>query len=303
MEQERALGIKSICESLLRDLEIPFQVLKTNPAFYADCRQAARIRGIPLDGDDTVGPFFDDGCDISALAYAHLSYEKQIYLALFTAIFLATDDVCKNDIHLVKDFSNRFIKGEKQGHPILDAYGLMLRELPNVFKPAIAQAMLQSGLDLFVGLVFEYEVENGPALNTPARDFPKFLRDLTGISRLYAVPIFPDSVSLRSWMEAIPGVICYIQHINDVFSFYKEELVGESYNYISVRAQSCGKSKLEALKSLVDETVQSHKETLTVLAQSPEALEAYKEFCKGYVYFHTSCKRYEVVDMWMANSQ
>lgn len=91
---------------------------------------------------------------------------------------------------------------------------------------------------------------------------------------------------------------------SDIFSFYKEELVQESVNCISNIARCTKRTKLEVLQHLADESVDAHKEVLAVLRDDVDALEAFKAFCRGYAYFHTSSTRYKVSDLWkMAGEQ
>jgi hypothetical protein len=89
---------------------------------------------------------------------------------------------------------------------------------------------------------------------------------------------------------------------SDIFSFYKEELAGETMNFVSVEARSSGQSKLDVLRRLTDEAAELHKEALAILWRCPDALEAYRQFSKGYVYFHTSCRRYKIPELWVKGS-
>ena len=85
---------------------------------------------------------------------------------------------------------------------------------------------------------------------------------------------------------------------SDIFSFYKEELEDESVNCISNIALCNGWTKLQALKNVVDESVKARDEILAILSQDPNALEAYKSFYKGYVYFHIASGRYKIDHLW-----
>jgi len=232
---------------------------------------------------------------MATMAYGHLSYQNQIYLSLFLATFFAVNDECNNDIGLARGFSLRFIKGEKHGHVFLDAYDMILRELPDRFEQLIAEAMVQSALDFFVRVVFEYE---RTTLAAPAKQSLGFLRGLGVISRFYALTIFPEELRLQSWMEAIPASIEYIDGIHTIFSFYKHELDNDVDNYISPDARSRREEKLEALQSVANKTVHAHRNALTVLSHNREAREAFQRFCRGYVFFHLSSKRFKVADLW-----
>jgi len=269
-----------------------------NPTFFEDCCKAASQMGIALDDKKSILPYLGAGSDIAALAYSHLEYNTQVYIALYTAAAIGLEDACSNDLDLLKNFTQRFITGKIHGHSIVDSYDMLVRQLPDRFESFAAEAMLQSALDFCVGLVMEYELLKKPALKRPSTQFPTFLRDLTGISRLYAILIFPDGTPLRSWMESLPSVIDFVGYTNDILSFYKEELVNESNNYISVKAQSEGCMNIEALQMVVDETVKAYEESVAVLEHSPEALEAFRQFTRGYAHYHIACKRYKFAELW-----
>jgi len=131
-----------------------------------------------------------------------------------------------------------------------------------------------------------------------ARGFPVFLRNLAGIPRMYSMLAYPREIPLRSYIEAIPASMTYVNFINDIFSFYKEELDNESVNCVSNIALCNGWTKLQTMKNLADESVEAQNEVLAVLSRDPKALEAHKSFYKGYVYFHTSTPRYKIAHLW-----
>ena len=72
----------------------------------------------------------------------------------------------------------------------------------------------------------------------------------------------------------------------------------ETVNCISNIARCTKRSKLDVLKHLARESVEAHKEVFAVFRDDAEALEAFKAFCRGYVYFHTSSTRYKVPHLW-----
>ncbi|KIL66611.1 hypothetical protein M378DRAFT_370259 [Amanita muscaria Koide BX008] len=315
MENTHAQNIKNVCETLLCRLNIPYQRVETDSAFYADCRAAAVERGIPLNGESSLGRCFHTGVDLAAIVYGHLEYETQVYVALWGATAAACEDTCNNDIELLQNFCHRYVKGIKHGHPMVDAYDSLLRELPKYFEPFAAETLLQSGMEFFVGLVWEYELQKNPVsvdgqfsvsfFLTPAqpeitcaKGFPVFMKNLAGLSRMCAMLIFPRGISLRSYMEAIPDCMTYVNVINDIFSLYKEELANESINFVSTMAKSSGKTKIEVIQQLADETIETCNAVTSVLSESPEALDAFQKFIRGYVYFHIANKRYKIADLW-----
>jgi len=75
-------------------------------------------------------------------------------------------------------------------------------------------------------------------------------------------------------------------------SFYKEELQGEEYNYISLVGKTQGLKKLDSLK-LVTQTTASAHESISSLLKG-EAYACYKAYSQGYIDFHAACRRYKL---------
>jgi hypothetical protein len=87
-------------------------------------------------------------------------------------------------------------------------------------------------------------------------------------------------------------------------SYYKEEIEGDSANYLSLIAASRALTKQVALRELIEKTVQAHHNVLEFLRPRPEAYDAYVAFLDGYVKFHASLKRYkleEVMSKWSSS--
>ncbi|KAF8632727.1 hypothetical protein AX15_001723 [Amanita polypyramis BW_CC] len=290
--------VKEVIVDMLDRLQIPFKTTDYDQDFHAACYKAAKERGIPLEGKCHMGRHTPIGIVMSTTAFAHLpSYETRIWIALYTAAFLAVEDICGHDADLLKGFYRRFSKGVKHGHPILDYYDLILREIPNHFEPFVADIMLQSCMDFIVAVVIECEMEKKP-ISASAKTFPGFLRILSGHAKMYAILVYPSEIPLQSYVEAIPALMNYLDYVNDVLSFYKEETGQESVNLVSNIARCNGQTKLQVLKQLADESAEAHRETLAVLSQHPDALEAYRRFSAGYVHFHIASARYMLADLW-----
>lgn len=80
-------------------------------------------------------------------------------------------------------------------------------------------------------------------------------------------------------------------------SFYKEELVGDEVNQVSLIARCRRIAKSEALRLLEDDVVAAHDNILKILAPHRDALSAFKHFAQGYVAFHAALKRYRLDEL------
>lgn len=115
-----------------------------------------------MDRDANIGPYIPLGVVLAETAYAHLPSDSRIYIALFSAAVAAVEDLCRGEYELLKGFCLRYWRGLKHGHPILDDYDLILRELPQRFEFVVADMMLQSNMDFVTSLVLEYDMQDRP---------------------------------------------------------------------------------------------------------------------------------------------
>ncbi|KAK2462615.1 hypothetical protein APHAL10511_005348 [Amanita phalloides] len=301
VQKSYALQIQHILSTLLDQLQIPYTSPPYDHPLHDACIHGALSRGISLSGPVHIGPYLPVGVSISSNGYSHLpDPNTRVYIALYTAALVAVEDVCGNNIDLLRAFCHQFLTSAPHHHPIMDTYDLLLRELPTHFDPVPADMMLQSNIDFIVANVLEYEMQH--RLVSPcATGFPVFLRNLSGAAKIYSLLAYPRNIPVRSYIQAIPASMTYVNFINDIFSFYKEELAHESVNCISNLARCTHRPKLAVLQHLADQSVHAHHEILAVLGDDPadpRVLTAYLAFCRGYVYFHTSSKRYRVPDLW-----
>jgi hypothetical protein len=82
-------------------------------------------------------------------------------------------------------------------------------------------------------------------------------------------------------------------------SYYKEEIEGDSANYLSLIAASKAFTKQEALCELIEKTVQAYHNVLEFLRPRPEAYNAYVAFFDGYIKFHATLKRYKLEEVML----
>jgi hypothetical protein len=82
-------------------------------------------------------------------------------------------------------------------------------------------------------------------------------------------------------------------------SYYKEEIEGDSANYLSLIAASKAFTKQEALRELIEKTVHAYHNVLEFLRPHPEAYNAYVAFFDGYIKFHATLKRYKLEEVML----
>jgi hypothetical protein len=86
---------------------------------------------------------------------------------------------------------------------------------------------------------------------------------------------------------------------SDILSYYKEEIEGETVNYLSLMAGSCALSKQDALHELIEKTVQARHNALQILRPRTDVYDAFLSFFHGYFGFHAALGRYKLEEIML----
>ncbi|KAF8957808.1 isoprenoid synthase domain-containing protein [Flammula alnicola] len=292
--------IRNIIGDLLIKCQIPYVVTPYDQELHDLCCAVARERGYPMGTDRSVPsllPFIQSGVIIASVAYGHLESEAtRVFISLYTAFLVYVDDAYQRDVQRVSVFNERFVLREPQEDPVLDGLADWLHEIPKHYERVAANIILTATLNLINASLLEFQTK-GMQASIYAKGYPGFTRAMSGASEAYALMIFPPTVPLQSYIQALPELVAYIGYGNDVLSFYKEELAGETVNYISVLARCHGLSKMEAFERLATDVVGAQTQISVILETDKEAFEAWQKFKAGYVGFHTSFDRYLLDDL------
>ncbi|KAL0562702.1 hypothetical protein V5O48_019379 [Marasmius crinis-equi] len=90
----------------------------------------------------------------------------------------------------------------------------------------------------------------------------------------------------------------YINGMNDVLSFYKEELNAEEDNFASMLAKGASITKYDAVQRLANDVADADGRILKAMEEHQAAMDSWKTFRSGYVSFHTSCPRYKLDEVF-----
>ncbi|KIJ11854.1 hypothetical protein PAXINDRAFT_83937, partial [Paxillus involutus ATCC 200175] len=292
----------TICR-LLAGCNVQYKVAPFDHALYQECFDVAVKRGYPMSCSEpfSVLPFLPIGVTYSMTSCAHITpRHNQIWIALCTACLFFVDDVPRRfptELPSLRAFNNRLVRGEKQGNAVLDAVVDLLKETPRVFGGHVpADLLTTSIMDFATTTVMECETTNMHILAS-AKGYPSYQRVMTGIGEAYAVMVFPPDIPYEEYIQAMPELALFICTVNDVLSFYKEELDGESTNHVTTIAARKGISRVEAFEELADTSVELYQRILSILDGLPPAREAFTHFVEGYFAFYFSSKRYRLMEV------
>jgi hypothetical protein len=84
---------------------------------------------------------------------------------------------------------------------------------------------------------------------------------------------------------------------SDVLSFYKEELAGETSNFISLRAKINKTSKLEELKTVVNDCVSAYRQIEQLEHDFPATCGPLAPSWPAYLRSYLSVPRYKLLEL------
>ncbi|CAI0649256.1 unnamed protein product, partial [Colletotrichum noveboracense] len=259
--------------------------------------------GVPLDTPIS-SKGFRLGYSLGLLAHPRHPTVVQGFVGLFTWLVVQYDDlVGQAEGAMVEEamaFHKRFFSGQRQKHNLLEGLATLLREAYDHWDPVLANMLQLSALKfLTCNLLERHEGFLSFEVTRAGEKFPDFLRDMSGINVAYAVFCYPKAMypDVSQWIEAIPDMARIIDIANDVFSFYKEELSGDTRNYIHNRALTTGRPLLQIVEETKEETMSCARRVATILKGRGTYEASWNECVAGYIAMHTTNARYRFAEM------
>ncbi|KAG2356680.1 isoprenoid synthase domain-containing protein, partial [Suillus spraguei] len=278
---------------------------------YSECYQEAISRNFPMDGKYSICPHMDMGVAMFN-TYAHLpDSATKMWISMFTILVTYIDDmVGKGDEFAhVYNFYERFARNQPQVHPVLTALDALLRDVVCFYSSPVSNLIVACTLDYLSSALIDNETKDMKAwyfpkkkpsqiILTEAQSYPDYLRMLSGLPTAYSLFIFPSTVPLREYVQCMPDLAIVINHTNDILSYYKEEIEGETMNFLSQMAASRALTKQNALHQIIEKTLQAHHNIINCLKPHAEAHDAYVDFFHGFVIkFHAALGRYKLEEI------
>ncbi|KZT73360.1 terpenoid synthase [Daedalea quercina L-15889] len=271
------------------------------PRYTRDHELEQRVKEIVKHwGDEqALRPYVITALILTITAYAHVSdVETRVLITLFTTLIIAMDDPVVFSGLTPGDYHRKMCAGVvQQEHGMLGEFTKVLQGMWAHYPSFSANTIYASALRFVNASVMENEWR-GEVYTQEARPFVEYKRSMTATTEAYACFIWPNVQfpDYRVYVRAIPDTMLYVSYVNDILSFYKEELAGEEDNYIHERALATGSSASNALQGVIDDTIAAVKRVRSVLG-SGEAREAWENFAAGYIRVHTDNPRYRLKEI------
>ncbi|GJE96507.1 hypothetical protein PsYK624_127040 [Phanerochaete sordida] len=236
------------------------------------------------------------GITMSAITYGHTALETQKLIALYTGCVICIDDD-EVDAEALAQFAVRLQAGQRQLHPLLDRLAELLARMPEFFCGYAATAILADTINFVNSTLFEGELE-GMRLRPAAVQYPPYKRARNGLGDAYAAFIwdkfvFPD---LSTFIQALPDTTTIIFNANDILSFYKEELSGDTKNFVHDCAHITSRDAHSFVRELLEGLVAAVHAVRGILDGEKER-DAWERWLTGYISFHILTPRYRLADL------
>ncbi|KAF4996082.1 hypothetical protein FDECE_12578 [Fusarium decemcellulare] len=297
--------VAPICAHMLAQLRYPGAPQLEGEAVEALLqymyKRAVEI-GVPLDTPISAKGF-RLGYAEGLLAHPGHPVEVQGYVGLFTWLVVQYDDIVGQSNQMVEEallFHERLFRGELQPNSLLEGIAGLLREARDHFDPVLANMLQISVLKFLTSNLLERHsgFQNMPVTRA-GRKFPDFYRDMSGMDQAYAVFCYPKALypDVGAFLEAIPDMANFINISNDVLSFYKEELGGDTRNYVHNRATCTGKPVLTVVAEVNQESIASARRIKQILKGRGIYEQSWNDSIRGYMAMHTTNPRYKLTDL------
>ncbi|KAJ7598553.1 isoprenoid synthase domain-containing protein, partial [Mycena floridula] len=227
-------------------------------------------------------------------------FENKMYVSMFTWFSIMIDDRVSSMRTPLEQFQKRLLSGEPQLDPFLDHLATFTKETYRYWDPICADAIVTAFLEFVAATVIQdSEKVKGKRGIIETESWPPYIRTKDGEPGAYAYMIFPPNTcpDISVYLQLIPDMCTYLDYNNDILSFYKEEVAGETQNLIHAMAQASGNLPLAELTSVANESLAAVYRVRSVLQGTGIYEETWQAFEHGYVTFHTAGERYKLAEI------
>ncbi|EMD36641.1 terpene cyclase [Gelatoporia subvermispora B] len=236
---------------------------------------------------------------LTTTAYAHIdNMDLKVLLALFIVLATTLDEPEILDALPSRDFHERLCTGLAFGDNSMLGEFVRIAAAMYKFYPQYPAASISTSIFQFINICILENTSQDMPLHPDSRAFVEYRRARTSFGECYAHFIWPKSrfPDSNAYVQALPDAITFIGYLNDILSFYKEELAGEVGNYINDRALVSKMTALETLREVIDEAAAMKQRIQRILGEG-EVRDAWDAFVTGAIAFHVVDPRYRLQEI------
>ncbi|KAJ6546765.1 hypothetical protein DFH09DRAFT_1170884, partial [Mycena vulgaris] len=301
---EQALGLGEIIQSLLDVVSYASPREMMSAGSSADALISAMNAEIKTwTMDNTQNPTIFESLSKKAVSIVEFFYYTQPFqvkltFAYYAWFFFYIDDIASQDC--IEQFQRTTLVGGKQPPGPLVHFPAVLAALYTHWDPISANIMVSAAMDFITATAMEGRQEVVCMdVRSSALGWPKYLRAKSGMAPGYSCAAFPRAAhpDISTYIQSLPEIDECLSLLNDIFSFYKEDLAGETMNYVSVRAKVSGKHPKGVLVEMIEEVGDLHQRIAGILEGNRDAMAAWAELEHGVIAWHFSLSRYKLTEL------
>jgi hypothetical protein len=128
--------------------------------------------------------------------------------------------VSSKDIPTFSAFKQRFLRGLPQLVPVLTVFAEIIVSLCDMYDTFVANVILTATFEFFNSNCMELAFESLPLIRDAGR-YPWYLRDQSGVGKVYALMAFSKSMKtdITDYVQAIPDMNYWFSAVNDFLSY------------------------------------------------------------------------------------
>ncbi|KAJ7480552.1 isoprenoid synthase domain-containing protein [Mycena latifolia] len=230
--------------------------------------------------------------------YYNHPFEVKLAFAYYAWFFFLVDD--NTSQASLEQFQRNALLGKAQPPGPLAHFQPALGALYKYWDPLCANIMVSAAMDFVTATALEGRQDVVCMDVRPtALGWPKYLRAKSGMAPGYSCAAFPLAAhpDITTYIQALPEIDECLSLLNDILSFYKEDLAGETMNYVSVRAKVSGKQPRGVIVEMVEEVTDLHRRIAGILEGNPDAAAAWAALEHGVIAWHFALLRYKLADL------
>ncbi|KAJ7618796.1 isoprenoid synthase domain-containing protein [Roridomyces roridus] len=293
-----AQELRDITESLLKALEYtsPRETMMSDNSSTDALRDEINLKVKHWAVDEAEIQLFDSLANKSSLLveffYYRHPFEITLAFSFYAWFFFYIDDVAPRSS--LENYLHVLLSGGSQSGPLGHLH-TVLADLFTHWDPVLVNMMVTALMDLMSATVLEGR-DNIIQMKLTARTWPSYLRVRSATSPGFSSALFPMTAhpDNTAFIQALPDMDEYMCLINDVLSFHKEALAGETTNHVFTRAEMEGKDPKSVLLEMSGQLALLHHRIAATLRTSPAALATWVAFENGCIAWHLKLDRYRL---------
>lgn len=239
---------------------------------------------------------------ISSCFYSYTSPEALEAIALYATYVIAIDDITGNILPDLECYGFQLVLGQFHRYEILRGFTKFLGDQPRVFGVFGGDMIIKGTMEFIASVVIEQN-QDPVHLSGDASDYLVFFRAKTGVAESFVFFCFPEDINpedrdLLKYVSAVPSIMLFLGYVNDLLSFYKEEIKQEdSPGFVQsyVKVYYC--TALEALRQLRHEIIKEVRKIWSILAKDAAMADRINQFIYGYIFYHLCTGRYRLNEL------